>query len=199
MHLSWDTAIKTITQIPNLLLALMMLRLSFGGAPGPFEFSVALERLCDLIILIMHNNKWIPYKLHRRNQHLVPPPKFLDDSILFAEGLELIVDIPVDPRGTTDVYIDDLVSLVVGVEGTDNLVRCDHAPLLGIETVSRPLDPEEPIPRKTMEAMNKLESEGLLEEIKTILGWEIDFSRLLIKLPNNKFQIHCLGCRNQKC
>ncbi len=32
MHLSWDRAIKTITQIPNLLLALMMLHLSFGGA-----------------------------------------------------------------------------------------------------------------------------------------------------------------------
>jgi hypothetical protein len=140
-----------------------------------------------------------PIQIHGRNQHLVPPPKFLDDSIPFAKGLELIVDIPVDPQGTTDVYIDNLVSLVVNVEGTDNLVRCDRAPLFGIETVLCPLDPEEPIPCKTMEAMNKLESEGLLEEIKTILGWEIDFSRLLIKLPNNKFQIHCLGCRNQKC
>ena len=76
---------------------------------------------------------------------------------------------------------------MVDVEGTDNLVRCDRAPLLSIETVLRPLDPEEPIPHKTMEAMNKLESEGILEEIKTILRWEIDFCRLLIKLPNNKF------------
>jgi len=187
MHLSWDTAIKTVTQIPQLLLALMMLRLSFGGAPGPFEFSVASELLCDLIIAIMHNKDWNPYELHGKNQHLVPPPELLDDSIPFAKGLELIVDIPIDPIGTTDVYIDDLVSLTVDVKGTDNLVRCDRAPLLGIDTLSRPLDLNEPMPRETMEAMKKLEAEALLQEIKTILGWEIDFRRLLIKLPDNKF------------
>ena len=118
----------------------------------------------------MHNDKWNPYKLHGRNQHIVPPPKFLDDQIPFAEGLELIVDIPIDPQRTMDVYIDDLVSLVVNVEGTDNLVRCDRAPLLGIDIVLRPLNPTEPIPRKIMEAMNKFESKGLLEEIKVILG-----------------------------
>ena len=38
-----------------------------------------------------------------------------------------------------------------------------------------------------MEARNKLESEALLEETKTILGWLIDFRRLLIILPDNKF------------
>ena len=52
----------------------------------------------------------------------------------------------------------------------DNLIRCDRAPLLGIGTVLCPLDPEEPIPHKTMEAMNKLESEAPLQEIKRILG-----------------------------
>ena len=57
MHLSWDTATQTVTQIPDLRLALMMLRLSFGGAPGPFEFSVASEMLCDLINAIKHNNE----------------------------------------------------------------------------------------------------------------------------------------------
>ena len=65
MHLSWDTAIKTVTQIPQLYLALMMLRLSCGGAPGPFKFSVASGMLCDLIIAIMHNNDWDPFKLHK--------------------------------------------------------------------------------------------------------------------------------------
>ena len=53
--------------------------------------------------------------------------------------------------------------------------------------MSRPLDQNEPIPRKTMEARNKLESGAPLEEIKTIIGWEIDFRQLLIKLPDNKF------------
>ncbi len=122
MHLSWDTAIQTVTQIPELLLALMMLWLSFGGAPGPLEFCVASKMLCDLIITIKHNPNWNPYKLHGKNQHLVPPPELLDNSIPFAKGLELIVDIEVNPRGTTDSYIDDFVSLTVDEEGTDNLV-----------------------------------------------------------------------------
>jgi hypothetical protein len=37
-----------------------------------------------------------------------------------------------------------------------------------------------------MEARNKLESEALLEELKVILGWLINFHRLLICLPENK-------------
>jgi hypothetical protein len=38
-----------------------------------------------------------------------------------------------------------------------------------------------------MEARNKLKSEALLEEQKIILGWLINFRRLLIRLPKNKF------------
>ncbi len=116
MHLSWDTAIQTVTQIPELLLALMMLHLSFGGSPGPFEFCVALEMICDLIIAIKHNPNWNPYGLHGKNQHLVPPPELLDDLIPFAKGLELIVDIEIDPGGTTNTNIDDFVSLTVDKE-----------------------------------------------------------------------------------
>jgi hypothetical protein len=87
----------------------------------------------------------------------------------------------------TDIYIDDLMSVTVDVKGRDNLVRCDCDPLLAINTCLCPLDPNEPIPCKTMEAMNKLHLEGLLKETKTILGWHINFRQLLIKLPDNKF------------
>jgi hypothetical protein len=122
-----------------------------------------------------------------RNQSTsCPPPKFLDDSIPFAKGLDLIVEIDIDPRGTTEDYIDDLVSLAMDEEGTDNIVPCDHASLLAFDTCSRPLHENEPIPRETMEARNKLKSEALLEEQKIILGWLIDFRRLLIHLPENK-------------
>ncbi len=72
IHLQGDTAIKTVTQIPNLSLALMILRLSFGGAPGPFEFCVILETICNLIIAIMHSETWDPYKLCSKNQYLTP-------------------------------------------------------------------------------------------------------------------------------
>jgi hypothetical protein len=187
MHLSWDPAIKRVTQIRQLLPTLMVLCLSFGGAPGPFNFSMASERICNLINAIMHKADWTPYKLHGKSQHLSPPPEFLDDSIPFARGLELIIDIPVDPRAITNIYIDYLTSVTINIEGKDNLVRCDRAPLLAIDTCLHPLDPKEPIPCKTIEAMNKLHSEALLQEAKTILGWHINFYWLLIKLWDNKY------------
>ncbi len=125
--------------------------------------------------------------LFGRNQHLVPPPRRLDDQFPFGKGRELIVDINVDSRGMNDIYINHLVSLTVEVEGSDNLNQCNRAPLLMFHMCSRPLDDNEPIPRETMEARNKLESKALLEETKTILGWLINFQRLLIILPDNKF------------
>jgi hypothetical protein len=146
LHLHSETATKAVTQLPELELALMSLRLTFGGAPGPYEWSVISETICDLTTAIKHNNNWDPLTLYGINQHLVPPPKYLDDLIPFAEGLELIVEIDIDPRGTTDDYIDELVSLAVDVEGTDNIVRCDRAPLLAFDTCSRPLHENEPIP-----------------------------------------------------
>ena len=94
---------------------------------------VVSETVCDLI-----NDKnieeWQP-KLHfGKNQFLVPPPVFLDNSIPTKPGLELIVDIPVDPCKITDVYIDDFILLAVDIEGTDNLQRCDRAPLLAFNS-----------------------------------------------------------------
>ena len=38
-----------------------------------------------------------------------------------------------------------------------------------------------------MEARNKLFAKAELEEMKIILGWLIDFRRLIISLPSNKF------------
>ncbi len=148
---------------------------------------VVSETVCDLI-----NDKnieeWQP-KLHfGKNQFLVPPPVFLDNSIPTKPGLELIVDIPVNPHGITGIYIDDFILLAVDIEGTDNLQRCNCAPLLAFNSCLQPLNENETIPCETMEARNKLHSEALLEEQKTILGWFINFQRLRIQLPDNKFK-----------
>jgi hypothetical protein len=186
-HLHWLTASKTVTQIKELLLAFMNLQLMFGGRLCPNFWCMMSEIMCDLTTAILHNDEWDPMTLFGRNQHLVPPPRRLDDQIPFNKGRELIVNINVDSQGMNDIYIDDLVSLTVEVEGSDNLIQCNRAPLLMFNTCSGPLDDNEPILRETMEARNKLESKALLEETKTILGWLINFQLLLIILPDNKF------------
>jgi len=77
LHLHSETALRATTQLPELELALISLRLTFGGAPGPYEWSVISETVCDLMTAVKHNDNWDPSMLFGINQHLVPPPKIL--------------------------------------------------------------------------------------------------------------------------
>ncbi len=56
-HLHWLTASKTVTQIKELLLAFMNLRLTFGGKLCPNFWCMMSEIMCDLTTAILHNNK----------------------------------------------------------------------------------------------------------------------------------------------
>ena len=136
---------------------------------------------------ILQHVDWNPLNLHAPNQHLLPAAETLDDNISFGEGKELIIDVPVDPKGVVDVYIDDTLGLTVEEEGSDNIMRLERAILLAIYVASRPKDANEPIPREEMAALNKLIAEAGLEEENTILGWLFNFRKLLISLPENKY------------
>ena len=161
--------------MPNEGLAIIALRLTFGGAPGPYEWGVILESICDLAIRILHNDDWDLATLHAPEPELVPTAEFLDDSIPFGEGKQLIVDAHVNPRGVTNVYIDDTVGLTIDFEGMNNIMRLERMLLLAIYTTTHPKHASEPIPREEMIALNKSLAEARLEEIKTILGWMFDF------------------------
>jgi hypothetical protein len=101
-------------------------------------------------------------------------------------GKELIVDIKVNHRGTYDLYIDDIIALTLDVPGTNNLEHCAGAHLLAVAATARPSHEDEPIPREEMEAVNKLIAEATPEESKMILGWLMNFRKLIISLPDNK-------------
>ena len=68
----------------------------------------------------LQNDDWDPNTLYTPNQEIVPDAKILDDGIAFVEGSDLIVDVPVNPRGVTDMYIGDIVDLAVNMEGSNN-------------------------------------------------------------------------------
>ncbi len=186
-HLNAITAMQTIIQLPDDKLGMIMLRLTFGGAPCPFEWNIILESIRDLANKILFEELWDPSTVHAPCQHLVPEMRLMDDSVPFTEGGELIVDIPVDARGMGGVYIDDLIQDTIVIKGTDNAIRCKRATLLAIDTCARPKHANKPIPREDMAARNKLQAEAGLEEQKMVLGWLIDTRRLLVKLPKNKF------------
>jgi hypothetical protein len=114
----------------------MMLRLSFGGKPCPFEWGVISETICDLANAILLSNDWDPGELFAPNQHLVPERELLEPDVPFAAGVELIVKIPVDPRGTHAVYIDDIIGLTVNIPGSNNIARGQAAALLAINATA---------------------------------------------------------------
>jgi hypothetical protein len=184
-HLNEKIAVQSITQLPDEKLALISLRLTFGGAPCPYEWGVISESVCDLANALLHDDDWDPQHL---SAPTTPPPRdALDDSIPFGIGKPLIVDIPVDPRGTVDCYIDDTIGLTVDLENTNNVTRMENVIPLAIHAIARPVHKHEPIPRDEMAAEQKFKAEGALEERKTILGWLFDLRRLTVALPENKF------------
>jgi hypothetical protein len=190
-HLNAAIVVQTCTQIPSEGLALLMLRLTFGGAPCPLEWGSITESICDLANAILLNDEWNHVSLQLPAQHLIPNKIILDDDIPFGIGRDLIVDIPVDPRGTVDLYIDDFCGLTVDID--DNALRLERAPLLALVSAAREVATIEPLPRDDIEARNKLVAEAGLTEIKTFLGWLIDFRRMTIALPDNKFKAYSLA------
>ena len=153
----------------------MALHLTFGGAPGPYEWGVVSESICDLSIAIMQDGDWDPSKLRAPDGCHVPPPKILDDAVPFAEGKELIVDVPVNSKGIADVYIDDMIALAVNVENSDNIQRLEQVTLLTIHCAARDKHANEPIPREGMAARAEFIAKAGAEEVKATLGWICDF------------------------
>jgi hypothetical protein len=75
----------------------MMLWLSFGGKPCPFEWGVISKTICDLANAILLSKDWDPKELFSPNQQLVLERELLDNDVPFAKGTELIVNIPSTP------------------------------------------------------------------------------------------------------
>jgi hypothetical protein len=113
----------------------------------------------------------------------IPTQEYLDNDVPFAMGGELIVDVPDDPRGYADVYIDDTTGLPIDLPGTRNANRLKAAITLAIKVAARPNNINKPIPREPILAQEKLKAEGGLSETKIVLGWHFNFPTLTVTLP----------------
>jgi hypothetical protein len=60
----------------------------------------------------------------------------MDDDVPFGIKMELLVAIEVNPRGTHDIYNDDMIPLTVDIPGTDNLAICAVAGPLAIHATA---------------------------------------------------------------
>ncbi len=137
---------------------IITLRLTFGGAPCPFEWGIMPETICDLANELLKCNDWDPHTLHASVQANIPKRDRLDNDIPFAIGRELIMDVPIDPRGFADVYINDRTGLTANLPGTLNANRLKAAIPLAIEVAAQPNNVSEPTPREPMVAQDKLKA-----------------------------------------
>jgi hypothetical protein len=135
-HLNTATAAQTCTQLIEIGILLMMLWLSFGGNPCPFKWEVISKTICDLANAILLSDDWDPGELFAPNQHLVPERELLKPNVPFAAGAKFIVKIPIDPQGTHDVNINDIIGLTVNIPGSNNVARGQAAALLAIDATA---------------------------------------------------------------
>ena len=143
-------ATHTCTQLPSEGLALLMLRLTFRGAPCPSEWGSIAESICDLANAILLNNEWNPLSLQSPAQHLVPNKITLEDDIPFKIRRDVIVNITVDSRCTDDLYIENFCGLMVDID--DNATRLERALLLALVSAAREVAEIEPLPHVDIEA-----------------------------------------------
>ena len=180
-------SVVTTTGLESAPLALMSLRETFGGAPCPFLFAEFSEPVADLANALARCQIWNPAATHSPHRNLMGPPKLSVTTIPFAPARPMLVDPETDEFGTTEVFIDDLIGVFPWLS-QPHLERCSNSTLLALELVSRPLGKKEPLPRDAMLALDKAIAEGTPAETQTMLGWQIDTRRMLIQLPNEKFE-----------
>jgi hypothetical protein len=89
--------------------------------------------------------------------------------------------------GSADIFIDDIFGFGVDLPKSDNIKRIERACLLAMYALARPNHKDEPIPRHPMASEDKFEAEAGATESKMVLGWLLNYRRLLINLPDNKF------------
>ena len=183
-HLAPDLAVKCITTLGGL--ALMMLRLTFGGRPCPSEWCNISETVADLSRALLACKDWDPATLHSPQQKHVGDPVLLDEAVPFAKAREMIVQLPgSDNDGAVEPYIDDIITAML--DTPLNRQRIAAATLLAIHSISRPVSDDEPLPRDDMASIKKLLAEGTPAEVACLLGWDADTRRLLLSLPHDKF------------
>ncbi len=85
-HMNSTTALQSCSQLPEQDIALIALRLTFGGAACPYEWSIISETICDLATVIAHDDNWDPTNLHSPDQELIPPPISSSTSTSTTKG-----------------------------------------------------------------------------------------------------------------
>ena len=160
IHLKANTAVKSCTSIDDLLL--VALRMTFGGAPNPSQWSDVSEVITDLANDLVRRSDWDPEAFHSPHQHLLDSDEAVDNDEgavdpagAFGKADFLAVNYPTanhDDLPRFDCYLDD----IFGAFNPKDAARSAAAIPLALHIVGRPVDtgspesfPRDDIPRHT--------------------------------------------------
>jgi hypothetical protein len=182
-HLSPETALESCCTFDNFLL--VSLRLTFGGSPCPNLWETIGQPICDIANELIQNSQWNHSSVFDPISSQLLVPKRLPPDTPYEPALPLAINVPINDKGKGDIYIDD--SIFICPDLNDNIERIAKAAPLAINSITRPLLKQEPLPRNPMISMKKFMAEASFEEKKIILGWIINTRSFTIHLPENKF------------
>jgi hypothetical protein len=196
-----SAAVQSIAMFAGL--AFIALRLTFGGSPNPPTWCMFSETVTDLANELLLCKGWDPTQLHNPDQQATPVPRLRHNPPRLAKALGTSVIIPLSSTARVDGFIDDLIC--VFLDSAENRSRAPHAVPLAMHVTNRPHagDEAEPIKRRNILSMPKLEAEGTPDERQIVLGWMLDTHLLLVELPVDKFKAWISDVlqflRNQGC
>ena len=166
-------------------IALLILRQTFGGAFGPYDFTdIISEPATDLGNDLITCKDWDEKEICSPHVKSIPPPKLLDSLIPFGQARPADVVVPINEFGKLDDFIDDVMSVGCMSERWE---RLGGAALLSLHILGRPTLPNEPLSRDDLVASKKLKAEGQLSEAQTVLGWDVNTRSFAASLPKQKF------------
>jgi hypothetical protein len=163
----------------------MALHMTFGGSPCLALWGYITDTIADICNILLHCSSWDHTLLHDPISTTLSAPTHLSQSNPIHQSKDLCILIPPNDFGKVDVYIDDFIAITPDI--STNADRLSAMVPLAIHSMARPIDPSDKIPRKDIISMKKFLAEGQLDEIKTILGWELNTRTLTVHLPKDKY------------
>ena len=177
-----------LTDDPNLQVALICLRLSFGGSACPALFSDLSEMATDLANALAQCQAWDPFECRTPYDHLVGEPLLFQWEIPITPAKPLRVDPGANENTHTDVFLDDMISITPCTSARSMQMASKILPFI-MTIMGRPNTTQESLPRELLMSLSKAKSEATPTEQQTVLGWTIDTRRLRISLPPDKHSL----------
>jgi len=158
--------------------------LPFGVANSPNDFCLISKPIIDLTNDILRDDTWDPETTQSPlQQHFKPPAQRYESTTPFGKARQLFVPVPFY-WVVADGYIDDIITIIA--DHADWITKGQHSAPLAVHAVFRPTDESDPLPCANATSIPKLDGEGTPDELKFVLGWDINTQLFRIYSPRLK-------------